>query len=203
MKLWYSPASPFVRKVMVTAHECGKADAIELERVTTTAVASDSRLREKNPLGKIPAMETDNGEVLFGSSVICAYLAENSEKNVLGPAEGTEKFRAMTLEALADGIMEAAVLVRYELALRPEKYQWSEWVDGQMAKVEAGLGALENTYSSDLKKGVTIGSIAAACALSYLDFRFPQLDWRKSHAELVDWHASFAKRPSMLATEPE
>jgi glutathione S-transferase len=203
MKLWYSPASPFVRKVMVVAHEAGLAGQIEAVPVSTTAVARNADLVKFNPAGKIPALVLDDGTVLFDSSVVCAYLDSINKGKKLAPVSGVERYRMLTLESLGDAVMDAAVLARYERALRPADKQWREWEHGQLAKVRSALDDFEANRLGLIGEGVSIGAIAVACALGYLDFRFADIAWRDSHPKLATWYGKFAERPSMKATEPK
>lgn len=202
MKLWYSPASPFVRKTVVTCHEVGLEDQMELHLVNTTVIDSDEELRRHNPVGKIPALVLDDGEALFDSRVICAYLDELNTGSKLTPSETRPRFRAMTLEALADGIMDAAVNTRYEMALRPEKFRWKGWTDGQFTKINTSLDSLEDKYIDDLNGALSIGVIATGCALGYLYFRFPEIDWFAGRSKLSTWFGKFNQRPSMQKSAP-
>jgi glutathione S-transferase len=199
MKLWYSPPSPFVRKVMVTALFAGKQ--LEKIDVSTTVINSDEGLRKHNPLGKIPALELDDGRVLFDSRVICAYLISDLVDHPLNPT-GDARFEAMVLEALADGIKDAAVNVRYELSLRPEEYRWQSWIDAQLLKVDTALDALEAQWVDRLGGDPTVGKIAVGCALGYLDFRYPDRDWRETRPRLASWFADFANTEEMRNTAP-
>ena len=200
MKLWYAPASPFVRKALVTSILAQKP--VERVEVNTNVVESDEALRQVNPLGKIPALELADGRVLYDSRVICAYLVGDLLSSSLNPISSEDRFAALTLEALGDGIMDAAVNTRYEQALRPEQYRWDDWIEGQMSKVHKGLQALENQWLSRLRGDVTVGVISVGCALGYLDFRFPHIDWRADHAELATWYADFASSEAMAHTAP-
>ena len=202
MKLWYSPASPFVRKAVVTGHETGLFNQMELHLVNTNVIDSDDELRKHNPVGKIPALVLDDGQVLFDSRVICAYLDELNTGTKLTPSDTKLRFRAMTLEALADAVMDAAVSTRYEMALRPEEYRWEGWTEGQFKKIETGLDSLEAGYIDDLNGAMSIGVIATGCALGYLDYRFPEMDWSKGRPNLSKWYGSFSQRPSMQKTVP-
>ncbi len=130
MKLWYASASPFVRKVLAAAHEIGIADQLEPVAAGTSPVKPNMELVADNPVGKIPALVSRDGDVLYDSSVICAYLDSLHEGQTLIPAEGPERFKALTLESLGDAIMDAAILARYEVTLRPDDKQWADWIDG-------------------------------------------------------------------------
>jgi glutathione S-transferase len=202
MKLWYSPASPFVRKAMVTAREAGIEGRLEMISVSTTVIDSNEALRGENPLGKIPALSLFDGRTLYDSRVICAYLADLSQNAMLAPTDTDARFVALTLEALADGIMEAAVAIRYENFLRPEQSRWDTWTKALLLKIETAMDSLETDWTETLAGNVTIGVISVGCALGYLDFRNPDLDWRKNRPKLADWYEEFAARPSMAATKP-
>lgn len=197
MKLYFSPASPFVRKVRVTAHELGLSEKIELISITLTPVSPHDGLRSNNPLGKIPALVTDEGATLYDSPVICEYLDALAGGNRIFPAAGAARWTALRRQALADGIMDAAVLTRYEEAVRPKELRWQSWVDGQLLKIRSALDVLER---ESLQGTFDIGTISIACALSYLDLRFASEGWRTSRPRLADWVAAAGKRPSLAAT---
>lgn len=197
MQLYFSPASPFVRKVRVTAHELGVSERIELISITLTPVSPHEALRSNNPLGKIPVLILDDGAVLYDSCVICEYLDTLAGGNGIFPATGAARWTALRRQALADGIMDAAVLTRYEEAVRPKELQWQDWVAAQFLKVRTALDGLER---ENLDGTFDIGTISIACALSYLDLRFASEGWRTSRPRLAAWAAATAKRPSLAAT---
>ncbi len=201
MKLWYSAASPFVRKVLVLAHETGLSDQISLQTVATTAISPDDELVKENPLGKIPVLVTEEGMSIFDSSVICEYLDGLHDGEKMIPLSGEERFHALVTQSMGNGVLEAAVLVRYEQALRPEEKRWDEWVDGQFAKISQTLDVLESWGPARIQK-IHVGTITVACALAYLDFRFPAFDWRKGHPVLTQMDATFSQRQSMQLTKP-
>jgi glutathione S-transferase len=151
-------------------------------------------------LGKVPALVLDNGQVVYDSPVICEYL-DSLHKGACWFPEGPERWDALTRQALADGILDAAVLSRYETALRPEALRWDDWFAGQQQKITRSLDQLEQSCSS-WNERLDIGSISIACALSYLDFRFAALNWRAERATLHHWYESFAQRPSIATTPP-
>jgi glutathione S-transferase len=198
MKLFYSARSPFVRKVMVVAKETGLENRIE--PVTVDPWKPDPALVAVNPLGKVPALITDDGFALYDSPVICEYLDGLHSGPDLVPHQGMERLRALRLEALADGIAEAAVLRRMEIT-RPDGQRSAQWAELQARTVDGGLDALEKevgTWTNQFK----LGQIAVACALGYLDFRFAAEDWRATRGGLAEWYARVSQRPSLKTTEP-
>jgi len=201
VKLFYSPASPYVRKVMIVAYEKGIADRLEQISVTVSPVGRNEDLLRHNPLGKIPCLLLNDGRSLFDSSVISAYVDSLATPH-LNPDDGPARYDALTLEALADGLLDSCLLLRYETLLRPSDKYWQEWNDGQMAKVDRALDLLESRWINTLNGRVTIGVIAVACALGYLDFRFANKDWRQGHPGLAAFFGDFGKRASMQATKP-
>lgn len=202
MKLYFSGASPFVRKVTVTAIETGLDKKLEHVPTAVLPIKVNAELARDNPLMKVPTLVTDGGEVLYDSRVICEYLDTLHDGRKLIPASGGERWRVLRLQALGDGILHAGILCRYELVVRPADKQWSEWIFGQTAKIKQGLDALE--AESDLLNGpVNLGQITAACALAWLEFRKPIGDIRPGRPKLFKWYDEFAKRPSMQATLPK
>src|SRR5438270_14084188 len=167
MKLRHNPASPYVRKVMVVAHELGLADRIELLSTAVSPVESNATLAAENPLMKVPALVTDDGQVLFDSPVICEYLDTLGSGPKLFPADGPARWTALRQQALGDGVLDALILCRYEQT-RPEDKRWTGWTDGQRTKADQGIAACEE---EDFSGARTIGHVAIACMLGYLDFR--------------------------------
>jgi glutathione S-transferase len=196
LKLWYSPASPFVRKVMVFAHETGLADAIEL--APGDVWAADSEITKNNPLGKVPALVTPDG-VFAGSYLCCEYLDSLHAGARLIPSDPRERWPALQLHAFADGIIEAAVASIVEQLRRPKEFVYQGMVDRQSAKINR---TLDKIASMAPPQAPDIAAITLGCALGYLDFRLPQLAWRDGRAALSRWYASFAARKSMQATIP-
>lgn len=192
MKLYFSATSPFVRKVLVCAHERGLAD--QIENLEEADVAS------ANPLSKVPALVTDEGEVIIDSFVICDYLEGLGEGPALIPTEGAARNAVLRLHALADGVMVAGVASVTE-GRRPEDKQWSGAFERQMAKIEGALAVLEARVAG-FGERVDLATISTGAALGYLDLRFASLDWRSVHPGLARWYEAFAQRPSMLATVP-
>lgn len=202
MRLHSNPASPFGRKVKVLAMEAGLFDRLEIHAVQTTAVGPDPSLVADNPLGKIPCLVLDDGTALYDSRVICEYLDSLHAGSRFFPTDGPARWTALRLQALADGIMDAALLARYEAVLRPEANRWPAWIDGQLDKAVRGLERLEEVELANFEDNVDIGAITVACALGYIDFRFPSLAWRDTRPGLTAWYERFALRPSMQATRP-
>ena len=198
MKLRHAAASPFVRKVMVVAHEHGLADRVELVPTTVSPVQANESLAPENPLMKVPSLTTDDGQVLFDSPVICEYLDSLAGGGKLFPASGAARWNALRQQALGDGILDALILCRYETT-RPEDRRWAGWTDGQMKKAHQGLAAIEG---EDLAGPRTIGHVTIGCMLGYLDFRFPDDGWRNRHPKLAGWYEQASRLPSMQATKP-
>lgn len=201
MKLIYAPASPFARKVRVLASETGLLPRLELIETTVAPVALNQQVNALNPLGKIPALMLDSGEALFDSRVICEYLDSLHDRPKLFPDDPATRWRTLRLAALADGLMDAAVLTRYERAVRPAERQWDDWIDGQLGKVRRTLSVL-NGDDQALQGALNIGQIGVACALGYLDFRFAELNWRTEFPTLVEFQDRASQRESMRLTEP-
>ncbi len=200
MKLRYSPTSPYTRKVSVTAIELGLAGRIE--RILTDTQDRDNGIAEHNPLGKVPALILDDGSVLYDSPVICEYLDTRHEGPRLFPAEGPERWTALRQQALGDGILDATILRMLETVRRPEKLRWQGWIDHQAAKMKRAVDRFE-AEAAELEGALTIGRIAAGCALGYLDFRAPELEWRDGRPMLAAWYTNFAARPAMQETVPK
>ena len=172
MKLSYAPTSPYVRKVMVLLHETGQLDDVEIESIATTPLAR----------------------------VICAYLDDRAGGKLY--PTGSRRWDTLTLEALADGILDAALLMVYEGRMRPEEKQMPEWVEGQWGKIERACAALNTRWVSQLSGPLDMGQIAVGCALGYLDLRHDARNWRKGNDALAAWARKFDSRDSMQATAP-
>jgi glutathione S-transferase len=202
MKLYFSQTSPYARKVRLAAAHLGLADAIALVPASTKPIAEDPALAGANPLGKIPALVLDDGTVLFDSRVIVEYLdAKAGGGGLLPPASDPERWQTLRLQAVADGLLDAALLSRYEVALRPGEFLWRDWLAGQGRKIDRALAALEADLPR-LESGAALNAIAAACALGYLDFRFPDRGWRKARPQLGAFYDAYAQRPEMALTDP-
>jgi glutathione S-transferase len=194
-----SPSSPFVRKVRIAASVLVLEREIALEPADTLN-ASDS-VRQQNPLGKIPALVLEDGTVLFDSRVILDYLDHRAGGGRIVPRDAGARFAALRLQALADGLMDASVLLVYEGRFRPAERHEPKWIDHQSGKVARTLAALE-AMPPEQSTPPDVGQIALACALGYRDFRF-EGTWRRDHPRLVAWLNRFAARvPAFAATAP-
>ncbi|CAI2799776.1 Putative glutathione S-transferase [Pseudomonas [fluorescens] SBW25] len=202
MTLFHNPASPFVRKVRVLLIETGQQDRVALHGCMPTPVNPDAQLVQDNPVGKIPALRLADGTVLHDSRVILDYFDHQHVGNPLIPRDGSARWRRLTLASMADGIMDAAVLVRYESALRPVEKHWAPWLDEQRNKIRRTLAELEADAIAELTSHFDIAAISVACALGYLDFRHPDMQWRSDTPQLAAWYAEVSQRPSMLETQP-
>lgn len=198
MKILFSPFSPYVRKCLVTAHELGLNDRVQLLPSNAHPVNRDAAIIVDNPLGKVPTFFTDDGQVLYDSRVICEYLNHEAGGTLL-PAPGRARWKTLTLQSLGDGILDAALLARYEDVARPEELRWPVWRASQLDKAETALRHLEGRPAL-LAGRVDLGSLAVGCALWYLDLRFPDFGWRERHPAVAAWYAAFSLRPSMAAT---
>ncbi|WP_029029302.1 glutathione S-transferase family protein [Salinarimonas rosea] len=198
MILRTSPASPFGRKVKIAAAVLGLSERIEIVPADTSDPSDD--LRVQNPLGKLPVLVTDDGTALYDSPVIVEYLDHLAGGGRLIPA-GAGRFDVLTLQALADGLIDAAIMQVYEVRFRPEERREPTWVDYQAQKVTRALDRLESRAGA-IGDALDAGTIALACALGYLDFRF-EGRWRASYPALVAWLDGFAARvPAFEKTRP-
>lgn len=202
MKLIGSLTSPYVRKVRIVLAEKKLDYQLELEDVWS----SDAILKA-NPLGKVPCLVMEGGEAVFDSRVIVEYLDTRSPVSKLIPETGRERTEVRTWEALADGVLDAAVLARLEQtwAGRTEAQRSLAWVDRQMSKIERALEAMsQGLADKPWCAGIhlTLADIAVGCALGYLDLRFPQLDWRESYPKLAKLQAKLSQRQSFIDTAP-
>ncbi|WP_439887268.1 glutathione S-transferase [Pseudomonas sp. MBLB4123] len=203
MTLLYSPASPFVRKALVLLHETGQLDRVALQEVQLSPTAPSATVNAQNPAGKIPALRLADGNVLVDSRVILEYLDQQHVGEPLIPPGGSARWRRLSLAALADAILDAAVLMRYETFLRPADKRWPEWLDGQRAKIDQSLQHFENEAIAELSSRFDIAAIGLACAIGYLDLRQPELGWRQRCPQLAAWYAEVSRRPSLQATQPK
>ncbi|ACL61902.1 glutathione S-transferase family protein [Methylobacterium nodulans] len=199
MKLYHSVTSPFVRKVMVTAHELGLVGRLELLPAAAHPVNRDGGIVAHNPLGQVPTLILDDGTVLADSRVICEYLDHVGQGGLF--PRNSDRWGVLAAQSLGDGLLDAALLVVYEGRVRAETERSEAWVAGQRAKMESALQRIEAVAPS-LGDRLDIGTITFACALGYLDLRFPEIDWHGRYPAADAWFARFNARPSMRATMP-
>lgn len=187
MQLFFSPFSPFVRKCLITADLLG----LPLKLLDSNAhpVNRSKELIAINPLGKVPTFYAPDGEVLYDSRVICEYLNAHAGGSLF-PQDKT-RWSALTLAALADGMLEALLLARYEDVARPEAFQWPDWKAAQLDKFETGLQHLAHILPAQRLQRLDIGVITVACALWYADLRFADNGWRQRHPQLGAWFDGF------------
>ncbi|BCM86171.1 glutathione S-transferase [Methylobacterium indicum] len=201
MKLFYAKASPFVRKVLVAAHELGLADRVELLPAAAHPINRDATIRAQNPLGQVPTLILDDGTALADSRVICEYL-DHLGQGGLFPAAGPARWAALTAQSTGDGLLDAALLCVYETRVRQEGERSTAWVAGQREKIGDALARIE-AAAGEFGDRVDIATITYGCALGYLDLRLPDLGWRERAPAAASWYARFGERPSMQATRPD
>ena len=195
MRLHSTITSPYARKVWVVAHEtCLIA---RIERIPTNPHV-DEYLRNDNPLCRVPTLVLADGSTLFDSPVICEYLDSLHNKPKLFPPSGSERWAALRLQALGDGILDASLARRMEV-IRPSTEQSPAWIERQITGVSSACAWIEARIQM-LEGPITIGQIAVGCALGYLDLRFPETAWRNRYPRLAKWNSVFEARPSMVAT---
>jgi glutathione S-transferase len=202
MKLFYSPPSPFARKAHASIIELDMQNDVELHLTAVKPGSPNADYAQShNPLSKIPALETNSGDTLYDSTVICEYLDSISTHKKLLPEQGIERYKALTRQALAHGICESAVVIRYETFLRPDAQQWDVWLDDQWSKINRALDWF-TANSVQWQGDIDLAQITLACALGYLDFRSPEYAWRKEHPALAEWFSDFERRESIQRTLP-
>lgn len=195
MQLFYSPNSPYVRKIVILSQELGLAGRIEQRPCTLTPYEPNPDVVAHNPLGKIPVLLTADAGALFDSTVACEYLSALAKDTQWFPAAGPARWHALRTNALANGMLEAAQLARFE-SVRPEGARYTPWADAQLGKVRRGFAALEAQLPAD----ADIGAIAAACSIGWIAFRFPDIAWRNDAPGLARWFEAFSQRPSFATT---
>jgi glutathione S-transferase len=201
MKLIYSPTSPYVRKVRIVFLE--KKVDIDLE--TNSVWAADTNITTYNPLGKVPCLVLDDGEAIQDSRVIAEYADALSPVSKLIPADHRERATVKTWEALADGLVDASILARLEKTWRPANEQSQAWIDRQIGKVHAALRQMSEQLGENawcFGNQITLADIAVGCALGYLAFRFPEIQWQSQYPNLDRLYQKLLQRPSFKETEP-
>jgi glutathione S-transferase len=204
MKLIGSSSSPYVRKVRIVMAE----KKLDYEFVSEDVWAADTTIGQSNPLGKVPCLVMEGGEALFDSRVIVEYLDTLSPVGKLIPAMGRERAEVKTWEALADGVLDAAILARLEAhwAGRSNEQRSQAWIDRQLAKVHASVKAMsqglgEKPFCAGIY--LSLADIAVGCALGYLEFRFPQMDWAGDYPNLSKLHEKLTQRQSFIDSRPQ
>jgi len=198
IRLHWSPKSPYVRKVMICAHELGLVDRLELVRSVAAMLKPNERLMQDNPLSKIPTLVLDDGFTLFDSVVICEYL-DDLGGGLLFPKQGTAKWQALRWHAFGDGLLDALILWRNE---REREVPLQALIDAFELKTRASLKQLDGEAQALAQAPFSIGHVAVGCALGYLDYRFDALGWRAIAPRLADWYAATRARASFRNTEP-
>ena len=201
MKLFYSPLSPFARKCLIIANQLNLLDRIELISTTAHPIQRNQTIVVNNPLGQIPTLILDDGQVVHDSRVIAEFLNHLGQGHFF-PIESALRWLALTQQSLADGILDSAILTHCERAIRPETYRWSEWVDGQMDKIATGLALFEREVA-EFGARMDIGTVSCACALGYIELRFPDYAWRATYPNLAAWFKLFNQLPALQATLPQ
>ncbi|HEX7644409.1 MAG TPA: glutathione S-transferase N-terminal domain-containing protein [Burkholderiaceae bacterium] len=202
MKLIGSLASPYVRKVRIAMAEKKLDYSFALEDVW----AADTKIMESNPLGKVPCLVMEDGGAMFDSRVIVEYLDTLSPVGKLIPPNGRERAEVKCWEALADGVTDAGVLIRLERTQRPQHLQSPDWIARQSAKIKAGLNALASGLGDKpycAGNHYTLADVATGCAIGWLAFRFPEIDWRGDHPNLAKLYEKLSERPSFKDTAPQ
>jgi len=206
MRLFWTPASPFVRKVMTVVHETGLADHVEIvptvwpHEWATKTVAFDPAFVAANPVGRIPALVTESGVAICESNLICRYLAARAGRAELIPGDGDADLPLVRLWGLADGAIEAMIATRAE-SLRTGAERSADFIRKQMDRIGRCFDGFDLDVLGDARSP-TIAHLAAAIACGYMDFRFPDERWRKKRQRLVNWYERFGQRPSMAMTRP-
>lgn len=201
MKLIGSLASPYVRKVRIAMAEKKLDYSFALEDVW----AGDTKIQESNPLGKVPCLVMEDGGAMFDSRVIVEYLDTLSPVGKLIPPNGRERAEVKCWEALADGVADAGILIRLERTQRPQHLQSPDWIMRQMGKIKAGLNALASGLGDKpycAGNHYTLADVATGCAIGWLAFRFPEIDWRGDHPNLAKLYEKLSERPSFKDSVP-
>ncbi|TFW08099.1 glutathione S-transferase [Oxalobacteraceae bacterium OM1] len=202
MKLIGSLASPYVRKVRVVMAE----KKLDYEFVLDNVWGPDTKIFQSNPLGKVPCLIMEDGGAMFDSRVIVEYLDTLTPVGKLIPPNGRERAEVKCWEALADGVLDAAVAVRLERTQRPAELQSEAWIQRQFDKVHHGLKAMSSGLNDTpfcCGNHYTLADVAVGCALGWLSFRFPEIDWRGEHPNLAKLFDKLAERPSFKDTVPQ
>ena len=198
MRLHWSPKSPYVRKVMISAHELGLVSELELVRSVAAMLKPNPAIMAHNPLSKIPTLVREDGSTLFDSVVICEYFNDLAD-GALFPSAGDARWQALRWHALGDGLLDALILWRNE---REREVPLQPLLDAFELKTRASLAQLDAEADALARAPLSIGQVTVGCALGYLDYRFDALGWRALAPRLAGWYAETQARPSFQTTEP-
>jgi glutathione S-transferase len=201
MKLTFSPASPFARKVRIAAIETGLIDKIEFTPATVAPGQANEEYSKITPLKKLPVLILDNGDVILDSYVIVEYLDELAGGGKLIPASGPERWKVKSDHSLLQGMLDSMLLCRYEGMVRPEPLRWKAWSDDHWNRAWTGMARFENKPEM-LSGPFNIAQIGLVCVLGYADFRFADCGWRKAYPKLDAFHAKMLERPSVKISVP-
>ena len=201
MKLTFSPASPFARKVRIAAIETGLIDKIEFTPATVAPGQANEEYSKITPLKKLPVLILDNGDVILDSYVIVEYLDELAGGGKLIPASGPDRWKVKSDHSLLQGMLDSMLLCRYEGMVRPEPLRWKAWTDDHWKRAWAGMARFEN--KPDVLSGpFNIAQIGLVCVLGYADFRFADCGWRKAYPKLDAFHQKMLERQSVKISVP-
>ena len=201
MLLHWSPRSPFVRKVMIAAHECGLTGRIETVRTVVAASQPNIELMKENPQSRLPTLRLADGTVIYDSPVICEYFDTLAGGGKLFPQAAPERLVALRRQSLGDGMLDTLLMWRGE-GTRPPAQQSIKHMQAWRLKTKVSVDALEEEADALAGSEFSVGHIALGVALGYVDFRFPELKWREGHPKIAAWHAAFEARPSARANTP-
>ena len=201
MLLHWSPRSPFVRKVMIAAHECGLTGRIETVRTVVAASQPNIELMKENPQSRLPTLRLADGTVIYDSPVICEYFDTLAGGGKLFPQAAPERLVALRRQSLGDGMLDTLLMWRGE-GTRPPAQQSIKHMQAWRLKTKGSVDALEEEADALAGSEFSVGHIALGVALGYVDFRFPELKWREGHPKIAAWHAAFEARPSARANTP-
>ncbi len=199
MKIYGTLTSPFVRTTLVTAHELGLMGRVTHVSEQVSPTEANPKLTALSAIGKVPVLETDHAHAIHDSRVIVEYLCHVAGNSDIIPDDGVKRFQVLTLQALGQGLGEAAVGFRYESATRPKGLQWVEWMERTTLRINGVFDDLEANWQGYLGS-INAGSITVAVVLAYIDFRMPEFAWRNGRPKLAAFHENFSKRDSMVKT---
>jgi glutathione S-transferase len=201
MKLTFSPASPFARKVRIAAIETGLIDKIEFLPSSVAPGQANDEYSRITPLKKLPVLILDNGDVILDSYVIVEYLDELAGGGKLIPTSGPTRWQVKTDHSLINGMLDSMLLCRYEKMVRPQGLQWQAWSDDHWNRAWIGMARFENKPDV-LSRPLDIVQIGLVCVLGYADFRFADCGWRKAFPKLDAFHQKMLERPSVKISVP-